>query len=112
MERWDLVQSTSEAEDSSWIEAFADETLGESDANERFLGQALSPSTKARRDFRGSLRKLVSQHQDAPATEISRALGYLVAWPLGSAVRVGDVGSFTSDISFARLTSLSALGVA
>ncbi|MGH3193147.1 MAG: hypothetical protein ACRDPY_41200 [Streptosporangiaceae bacterium] len=111
MERWDLVQSTSEAEDSSWIEAFADETLGESDANERFLGQVLSPSTKARRDFRGSLRKLVSQHQDAPVTEISRALGYLVAWPLSSAVRVGDVGSFTSDISFARLTSLSALGV-
>jgi len=110
MERWDLVQSTSDREDSSWIEDFAEETLGDSEASERFLDQALSPSTKARRDFRGSLRKLLPRHEGA-IIEISRALGYLVSWPLGSAVRVGDIGFFDSGISFVRLTQMSELGV-
>jgi hypothetical protein len=109
MERWDLVQSTSDREDSSWIEDFADETLGDNEAGERFLDQVLSPSTKARRDFRGSLRKLRPWHETA-ITEISRTLRYLVSWPLGSAVHVGDVGFFDSGISFVRLTQMSALG--
>lgn len=110
MERWDLVQSTSDREDSSWIEGFADETLGDTEAGERFLDQVLSPSTKARRDFRGILRKLRPRHETA-ITEISRALGYLVSWPLGAAVRVGDVGFFDSGISFVRLTQMSTLGM-
>lgn len=109
MERWDLVQSTSDREDSSWIEDFADETLGDTEASERFLGQALSPSTKARRDFRGNLRKLRPRHE-AAIIEISRALGYLVSWPLGSAVHVGDIGFFDSGISFVRLTQMGELG--
>lgn len=110
MERWDLVQSTSDREDSSWIEDFADEALGDTEAGERFLDQVLSPSTKARRDFRGSLRKLRPRHETA-ILEISRALGYLVSWPLGSGVNVGDIGFFDSGISFVRLTQTNALGM-
>ena len=109
MERWDLVQSTSDREDSSWIEDFADETLGDSEASERFLDQVLSPSTKARRDFRGSLRKL-RRPQETAIIETSQALGYLVSWPIGSAVRVGDIGSF-DGVSFLRLAEMSALGM-
>ena len=110
MERWDLVQSAGDRDDASWIEDVAGEALGDGDARERFLQQVLSPFTKARRDFQGGLRRLISQHQDAHVKEISRALGYLVVWPPGSAIRLGDIVSFSSGASVVRLTHFSALG--
>src|SRR5690348_12282558 len=111
MERWDLVRSPGEPDDTSWLEDAADEALSDRDASERFLQEVLSPSTKASRDFRGGLRRLISQSQDVRIKEISRTLGYIVVWPPGSAVRIGDVGSFPSDVSFTCQTQISALGI-
>src|SRR5690242_8553894 len=100
MERWDLVQSASDQDDASWIEDVADEALGDSEVKERFLQQVLSPATKARRDFRDSLRKLIPANQNSSIVQVSRKLGYLVAWPPGATLSVGDIGTFDSGISF------------
>jgi hypothetical protein len=111
MERWDLVQSASDQDDASWIEDVADEALGEGEAKERFLQQVLSPATKARRDFRDSLRKLVSPHQDSAIIQISRKLGYLVSWPPITALSIGDVGTFDNVVSFVKQANIRELGV-
>lgn len=60
--------------------------------------------------FRSSLQNLISGHQrDANLKEISRKLGYLVVWPPVSAIRLGDIGSFRSDLSFVVETQLGEL---
>ena len=110
MERWDLVQSASEPGDSSWIEDFADETLGDPEANGQFLDQVLSPSRRASRNLRDSLRKLVP-HRESASVAISRAFGYLVSWPVGSPHQIGDIGVFDSKTSFTKLTEISELGI-
>jgi hypothetical protein len=110
MERWDLVQSAGEPEDSSWIEDFADETLDDPEANVKFLDQVLPASRKATRDLRDSLRQLLPRRERA-IVEISRAFGYLVSWPFSSPLQVGDIGVFDSKTSFTRLTSVSEIGM-
>jgi hypothetical protein len=109
MSRNDPVQSVGEPDDASRLEEVADRVLRDPAANERFLDEVLSPGAKLSRSFRGGLQDLISRHQDANIKEISRELGYLVVWPPGSAIRVGDIGSFRSGISFVVQTQLSEL---
>ena len=107
MDRPDVVQSASEPEDSSWIEDVADRVLSDPGMKEQFLQQVLSPVANTSRN----LRNLVSGLRNSNVKEISRSLGYLVAWPPGSEIRLGDVGSFASGVSFIAQTQLSALGI-
>jgi hypothetical protein len=109
MSRNDPVQSVGEPDDASRLEEVADRVLRDPAANERFLDEVLSPAAKQSRSFRGGLQDLISRHQDANIKEISRELGYLVVWPPGSAIRIGDIGYFRSGISFVVKTQLSEL---
>jgi hypothetical protein len=109
MSRNDPVQSVGEPDDSSRLEEVAGRVLRDPAANERFLDEVLSPSAKQSRSFRGGLQDLISRHQDVNIKEISRELGYLVVWPPGSAIRIGDIGSFRSGITFVVKTQLSEL---
>lgn len=108
MDRPDVVQSASEPEDSSWIEDVADRVLSDPGVKEQFLLHALSPVANNSRN----LRNLVSGLRNSNVKQISRSLGYLLAWPPGSEIRLGDVGSFASGVSFVAQTQLSALGIA
>src|ERR1039457_1608628 len=109
MSKYDPVQSVSDPDDASRLEEVADRVLRDPAANERFLNEVLSPAAKLSRSFRGGLQDLITRHQYANIKEISRELGYLVGWPPGSAIRVGDIGSFRSGISFVVQTQLSEL---
>jgi hypothetical protein len=111
MDRWDLVQPPGDPDDSSWLEEAADRALHDRATNESFLQDVLSPVTKLSRNFRGGISNLVSRHQYSNIIEMSQKLGCLVVWPPGLPIRVGDVGTFLSGISFARQTELSALDI-
>ena len=104
------MQSVGEPDDASRLEEVADRVLRDPAANESFLDEVLSPAAKQSRNFRSNLRDLISGNQrDANLKEISRELGYLVVWPPVSAIRLGDIGSFRSGLSFVVETQLGEL---